>query len=465
VKKQKRDRVNGFREAKAGSFIVLILFIAIIAGVVFVYNAPMFEREMAKIDVKTNGYWNLRDPLNIDISDASGVKSYSVIALKGDERIKLASESFAVAQEGVTLAISAPKRLYALKDKNVQLHIEVTDGSKWNFMAGNSISADVKLKIDKKKPRVSIITNSYAIRKGGSALIIFKAEDPNLDELYIETNFGKKFKPQPFYKEGYYISLVAWPVMEPKFKATVIATDSAGNIGRAHIPLRLRSKEYRTSKINLSDKFLEGKIAELAEEFQETAGIKDSVEQFKTINETVRENNEKVIHEITSKVSTEMLTTFAIRPFYPLKNAAVVARFGDHRLYYYNNEQISESYHLGLDLASVKMGKIKVPSPSTVVFAQDNGIYGNMPVLLHGLGLYTIYGHCSSINVHEGDQVGTNAHIANTGMSGYAMGDHLHFGVLVQGIEVRPEEWMDKQWIRLNVTDVIKNAKKIVKRQ
>ena len=44
------------------------------------------------------------------------------------------------------------------------------------------------------------------------------------------------------------------------------------------------------------------------------------------------------------------------------------------------------------------------------------------------------------------------------------MGDHLHFGVLVQGVEVRPEEWMDKEWINLNITEVMKNAKKLIGR-
>lgn len=42
------------------------------------------------------------------------------------------------------------------------------------------------------------------------------------------------------------------------------------------------------------------------------------------------------------------------------------------------------------------------------------------------------------------------------------MGDHLHFGVLVQGVEVLPSEWMDKRWIKLNVLDIIKDAKKMI---
>jgi fructose-specific phosphotransferase system component IIB len=45
------------------------------------------------------------------------------------------------------------------------------------------------------------------------------------------------------------------------------------------------------------------------------------------------------------------------------------------------------------------------------------------------------------------------------------MGDHLHFGILVQGVEVRPQEWMDKQWIKLNITDIISNAKKIIDKE
>jgi len=159
-----------------------------------------------------------------------------------------------------------------------------------------------------------------------------------------------------------------------------------------------------------------------------------------------------------------MISNFSIKPFYPLKNAAKVASFGDHRKYFYKKKKVSESYHLGLDLASVKMGEIKTQNYGMTVFAEENGIYGNLPIIHHGMGLYTIYGHCSSLRVVTGDAVKPNDNVANTGKSGYAMGDHLHFGVLVQGVEVRPEEWMDKDWIRLNITEVMKNAKKLIGR-
>jgi len=43
-------------------------------------------------------------------------------------------------------------------------------------------------------------------------------------------------------------------------------------------------------------------------------------------------------------------------------------------------------------------------------------------------------------------------------------GDHLHFGMYVQGIPVEPLEWMDSHWIRDNITNVIIKAKRIINR-
>ena len=443
----------------------MMLFIALIGGGVFLYNAPMFERNAPAVTLKNNGYWNLKEPLPVTIDDESGITAYSVTMRHGDEVTVLAQEQYVQPLASVKIDVEPPRSAYKLKAEEIVITVTANDASKWNFLAGNAAALETKLVIDKKRPSLSNITNSYAIMKGGSALVVFKADDENLDELYIETSFDKRFIPQPFYKEGYYVSLMAWPVTQESFRATLVATDKAGNVAKTSVPLRLRDKAYRLSKIKLSDKFLEGKIAELAGEYVETQGVTDRIEQFKIINEDVRAKNEQRIHEITSKISGEMVKALPIKPFYPLKNGQKVASFGDHRLYYYQDEQVSESYHLGLDLASVKMGAILTSNDGEVVYADYNGIYGNMPVLDHGMGLYTIYGHCSSVNVQPGEKVSASKHVANTGLSGYAMGDHLHFGVLVQGVEVRPEEWMDSQWIRLNITEVMSNAREIIRRQ
>ena len=426
------------------------------------YNSSMFERELPKIDLKNYEYWNLKKPLQLEIEDISGIKSYRVVLKTKSGDTTLHYEQLLNPQQLVKLEVAPPRSAYAMKDKSVKIVVEAIDASKWNFLNGNSVTKQFVVKIDKKRPQLNTVSNSYKIIRGGSAMVIFKASDENLKELYIQTNFGKKFKVEPFYKEGYYISLLAWPIKEESFRASVIATDYAGNKAKAYIPLYLKQKTYRLSKIKLSDRFLKGKIAQLAEEFAQTQGVENSLEQFKIINEDVRAKNEQLIHDITSKVSDEMISDFKINKMYPLKNAQVVASFGDHRKYYYDGNYISESYHLGLDLASNAMAAIKPQNSGNVVFSDFNGLYGNMPIIDHGLGLYTLYGHCSSVSVNSGDEVQKNEPIANTGKTGYAMGDHLHFGVLVQGIEVRPAEWMDKTWMKLNIGDVIKSAKEII---
>lgn len=452
------------RKNNSSSILFLITFGAIIAGVVYLYNSEMFERNLPVLTVTDTQYWNLKEPVEITIEDESGIKWYEVKMISSEGEKVLKQEALISPNKKLELKVEYPKMSYGIKDKEIKIVVTAVDASQWDFFSGNSVSIEKSFIIDKKKPLVSLITNSYGIYKGGSALVIFKAQDENLDDIYVEVNKGKKYKVQPFHKEGYYAALVAWPVVENKFDARVIVKDKAGNRTRVHIPYYHKAKNYRVSKIKLSDRFLKGKIAELAYDYAETQGVEDSIEQFKIINEDVRAANEKIIHDVTSKISDKMISNFSIKPFYPLKNAAKVASFGDHRKYYYKNEKISESYHLGLDLASVEMGEIKTQNYGMTVFAEENGIYGNLPIVHHGMGLYTIYGHCSSLRVASGDSVKPNDQIANTGKSGYAMGDHLHFGVLVQGVEVRPEEWMDADWIRLNITEVMKNAKKLIGR-
>ena len=452
------------KKSNNSSFGLMLILSMIIGGGIYVYFSSTFERNAPQVTLDNNGYWNLKTPLKVKIDDESGVKSYKIRLKSVNEDKVLQYEQLLNPQNSLELEIEPPRSTYSIKSKTIQIIVEADDLSKWNFFKGNSAKTVFELTIDKKRPRLNIVGNSYKISRGGSAVVIFKVEDENLEDVYIEANNKKRFTPQPFYKDGYFISLLAWPVIDKNFKATVITKDKAGNTAKSYIPLYLKQKTYKISRIKISDKFLKGKIADLAEEFVETQGVESSLEQFKIINEEVRAKNEQLIHELTSKVENKKINGFKINKMYPLKNAQVVATFGDHRKYSYGGENISFSYHLGLDLASNAMANIDPQNAGDVVFNDYNGLYGNMPLIHHGLGLYTLYGHCSSVKVNSGDVTDAKETIANTGKSGYAMGDHLHFGVLVQGIEVRPQEWMDAQWIKLNVSDIISNAKEIIDR-
>lgn len=449
------------RRGRNGSGIIGWVLTAFVAGAIgFAAFSPSFEREDPKVTLSHEGYWNFKDPIKISVEDESGLKSFQATIATPHEEWVVAEDNAPSKEMKKTFTIFPPKGVRRVEAASVTLKIEATDNSLWGLFMGNTYKEELTLVIDQRRPVLSIIANSYKIQKGGSAIVIFKAEDQHMKSLKIETNFGKTFIAQPFMKEGYYASLLAWPVQEETFNAVVVARDQAGNETKSAVPLRLKDHAYRVSNIELSDAFLDGKIAELANVYEQTAGVDDRLEQFRIINEKVRADNEKIIHEITSKVSNKMVSDFRPVPFYPLVNGQKVADFGDHRIYSYKGqENISNAYHMGLDLASVAMGPITSTNGGKVVFSQENGIYGNLPIIDHGFGLYTLYGHCSDVHVQEGDVAAPTQQIAKTGLSGYAMGDHLHFGILVQGIEVRPEEWMDAKWINDNISSVIESAK------
>jgi len=452
------------RKSSVAAFVLGFIFLVLVGGVAFVFNSSLFEREAPKITLAKEIEWNLKDPINVHVEDGSGIRFVRASLFDGEKSVVLDTKEYKTPEKAVDLNLTFPKTGFGANKKVFELTIEVTDSSKWNFFAGNTISAKSVVKVDTKRPEVNIIGSSYKIMKGGVATVIFKAQDEAMKSLYVETNFGKKFYPTPFYKEGYYITLVAWPTHIENFAASVVAIDRAGNLTKAHVPYFLQDRKYKTSTIALEDRFLDGKIADLIAEMAPERSSLNKLEKFKFVNEDMRKGNEVNILKATSGVPTEPILRFSLKPFYPLRNGKVVASFGDHRYYEYEKQPASESYHLGLDLASNAQATILSSNDGVVVFARENGIYGNNIIISHGLGVYSLYGHCSSYMVKEGDVVKAGDPIAKTGLTGLALGDHLHFGMYVQGVDVRPEEWMDEVWLKESVFNVMESAKKIMDR-
>jgi murein DD-endopeptidase MepM/ murein hydrolase activator NlpD len=71
----------------------------------------------------------------------------------------------------------------------------------------------------------------------------------------------------------------------------------------------------------------------------------------------------------------------------------------------------------------------------------------------HGLGLATLYGHLSRLDVAAGAQVTQGQQLGLSGSTGLAGGDHLHFAVLVGDTYVDPVEWWDGRWVETHIRD------------
>lgn len=445
----------------------LYYFIFIFVVVILFYSFSkfgFFEKEEPIIHVSNTIFTNPNEDLNIKITDAiSGISDISIILKldSNDSGVTISKQSIKKEKE-LNVRLKLSEILPKNSGKYYVLRVEAKDSSYWNFLKGNIATKDIVIVLDSKKPLVNVIAHSPYIEKGGAAAVVFRARDDNLAEVYIEDNEGRKFIAKKYLKDSFYAALIAWDPRKKDFSANVVAKDKAKNITKERIKFTVQDRKYRISNIALKDSFLDGKIKSLTQQYSPEGSDFNKLESFKFINETLRNSNEKLIHELSSKIPENELKNFKLSPFLPLKNSAKVADFADHRFYSYENEAVSNSHHLGLDLASVAQAPIISSNEGSVVFAGENGIYGLNILIYHGFGIYSLYGHCTNSYVQLHDEVKKGDEIATTGISGLALGDHLHFGILVQGIETRPEQWQDKKWLQTHIHQVLDNGSKYI---
>ena len=93
----------------------------------------------------------------------------------------------------------------------------------------------------------------------------------------------------------------------------------------------------------------------------------------------------------------------------------------------------------GISKAAKKAGRI---ASEGVVAAAYEGSMGNYVMISHGGGLYTVYMHCSAVYVSKGQDVSAGTKIAAVGSTGRSTGNHLHFGVRLNGGYVSPWNYL-----------------------
>ncbi len=99
-------------------------------------------------------------------------------------------------------------------------------------------------------------------------------------------------------------------------------------------------------------------------------------------------------------------------------------------------------YHKGLDIAFPTGTPIIAPADGTVTFAGMKTGYGYTVFIKHGYGFESRYGHCSQLLVHDGQEIKRGDIIALVGATGWAVGPHLHYEVLVSSVHVDPAQYI-----------------------
>lgn len=125
-------------------------------------------------------------------------------------------------------------------------------------------------------------------------------------------------------------------------------------------------------------------------------------------------------------------------PFRYPANAPISSAYGIGRSY--NGGPVS-GFHHGTDFAVDEGTPVTASANGVVAFVGELPVRGLSVFIDHGLGVFTGYHHLSRAAVAEGQDVQAGDLIAYSGASGLATGPHLHWEVIVRGVEIDPVLW------------------------
>lgn len=344
------------------------------------------------------------------------------------------------------LEVPLDPKVLALQEGEAVLRVTARDWSWRGFFAGNETVADLPLAVDLKPPRVAIENGQTYLQRAGSGLAVYSlSEDVTRDGVDVAGAFhpGRPFPgSDPAKRRRVAFFAIRHDAPEnPSIR--VVAEDAAGNVTAQGWTTFFKERKFPPVELNLPPSFFERKVRELAE--ARGVDTADLVAAFQKINKEGRAEDEQRIRSKLTESAPERLWSGA---FEQLRNSKVTSEFAEQRSYFDQGRKISEATHFGYDLAVTAAGPITASNAGRVIAAEDIGIYGGTVLLDHGLGLTSLYGHLSRIDVNVGDSVAKGQQIGLSGQTGLAGGDHLHFAILVNGTYVDPVEWWDPKWIR-----------------
>jgi len=330
------------------------------------------------------------------------------------------------------------------------LVISARDYSWSGFFEGNWTKMEQEFSVKFDPPTMEVLSLPLPITLGGSGVIFYRVSN---DATRYGVQIGESFFPgYPSPDETYNsFSLIAFPHDLPLSTPIQLVTDDGlGNVGTKSIDITIQPKKWRSREIRITDRFIERTVMPIIAQTPDLEDLQDPLQNFLQVNHTLRKKNADQLKALAATSHPGFLWKGG---FLQLSNSQVEAAFADHRKYLYQGKVVDTQYHLGFDLAVTKQYPVEAANDGIVVLSEFFGIYGNTIVIDHGYGLQSLYAHLSSLEAKKGDQVLKGQMIGRSGMTGLAAGDHLHFSLLLQGVQINPIEWWDSQWVRSRISD------------
>ena len=442
----------------AAVFGILLLIVALIKIISIAEMSPpviSIERDIKSLSTK---------PFEVTVSDkGTGLSKVRIYLLDAYGESVLVEKEYKKGTKSDVLSVRINPEKLGIKGGESELFIEATDRFMNGLFSGRKAVFSQKVALDFIPPEVQELSPMLYIRHGGAGVVIYKVSGDTVSsglqikDLFFE-GYGGYFEDPLIY-----LSFFAYPYNAARGeKIEILAADAAGNEIRESVHYRLLRASYVKDEIALSEGFLKKKVLPLFSRIYGYSSVGDDGKPdfrkaFLKVNSETRKENDNRIYEVGRQSGDKILWK---GKFNQLPNSKVGATFADHRKYLMDGEVIDRQYHLGYDLSVTRKYPVPASNNGVVVFADHLGIYGNTVIIDHGMGVMTLYSHLTSMAVKVGDTVEKKDRVGRTGTTGLAVGDHLHFGVYVQGVPVRPLEWWDAKWIDDNIWYKINYVKK-----
>jgi murein DD-endopeptidase MepM/ murein hydrolase activator NlpD len=419
--------------------LVLVLLVIVVPIVVVVARSAKPVINLTT-EVSTIGQ---ATPIGVRVTDPRGIRSASAT-------VEQSGASYAVwqvaqaskAKEASWNFTAGVRTTPQLKDGKAKLIVEATS----NDLLHKSARVEREVTVVTQPPTVSVDSEQHYIYIGMADLATFSVSGAYTAAGVRVGDQSFRAWPMPGGKPGLF-SLYAFAWNMPQTTIPVVfAANGAGNDVTSPLTVVFPKKEqphYTVHQLQISDQFMQKVVGEL-----DPNGTGDMVARFVKINSEMRKANNKTLAELRFKTADHFLFS---QPFQRQSHSAAEATFADLRHYIYQGKEIDQQVHLGYDLAVTQHVGVEASNDGRVVWAAPLGIYGNCIVVDHGYGLQTIYGHMSHFDVHEGDMVKRGQVMGQSGMTGMAGGDHIHFAMQLDGVQIDPKEWWDPHWIQDHV--------------
>lgn len=161
-----------------------------------------------------------------------------------------------------------------------------------------------------------------------------------------------------------------------------------------------------------------------------------------TLDDSLTKSEEELIFSKTAPFTNEKYWSGLFRP--PVDEPICIKSwFGNRRSY---NDQPYNRFHAGVDFGVCANLNIYSPADGKVVFTGFLVSRGNATIIDHGLGVYSIMCHQSEIQAEEGQFVKAGDLIGQIGTTGRSTGPHLHWELIVNGVQVDALPWLDKSF-------------------